>query len=141
MTDARFGGLVRETLDGSPKATLRVAGLAREALVSGKTNASFAGIVREILRTPEGITAPQRPWQRHEFVEEEPSELLWLRRHNCIGRPPAPPPTPQKPWQRHEFPEPEPDEGLALVRRHNTTGGVPPPPPSTRLRPYLLINV
>ena len=98
-----------------------------------------------LAQTVTGVIPPppqqQKPWQRPDFfAEDEPSDL-WLRRQHSLAASPTPPPPVQKPWLRHEFPEPEPDEGLALVRRHNTKGGVPPPPPSTRLRPYLLINV
>jgi hypothetical protein len=83
----------------------------------------------------------QKPWHHVARTTEDDEEFdFWLRRRRGIAAPFIPLAA-TKPWQRHEFPEPEPDEGLALVRRHNTTGGVPPPPPSTRLRPYLLINV
>jgi len=48
MTDARFGGLARETLDAQT-GTVRLAGVVREALVFVDTDALFTSVTREVL--------------------------------------------------------------------------------------------
>jgi hypothetical protein len=133
MTDARFGGLARETLDATT-GTVRVAGLAREVLLGGKTTPSFAGLVREVLRTPEGPSTPQlRPWLRHDQFRDGDDAEEWspFRRRLATV---AVPGGLRRPWLRQHFALEELDEEAWRPPRYGIAPAIIAPQPLPWLR-------